>query len=49
MLQACDMEKQVQESAEERTFQYQSSLPSLPLPPLDESLSKYLESGKGWH
>uniref|UniRef100_A0A8C3CVI4 Peroxisomal carnitine O-octanoyltransferase n=2 Tax=Cairina moschata TaxID=8855 RepID=A0A8C3CVI4_CAIMO len=40
------MEKQVQEAAEERTFQYQSSLPALPLPPLDESLSKYLESVK---
>uniref|UniRef100_A0A8B9EFC2 Peroxisomal carnitine O-octanoyltransferase n=1 Tax=Anser cygnoides TaxID=8845 RepID=A0A8B9EFC2_ANSCY len=40
------MEKQVQESTEERTFQYQNSLPSLPVPPLDESLSKYLESVK---
>ncbi|NXM37412.1 OCTC octanoyltransferase, partial [Oxyruncus cristatus] len=40
------MEKQVLESAEERTFQYQDSLPSLPVPPLDESLSKYLDAVK---
>ncbi|KAM9302989.1 peroxisomal carnitine O-octanoyltransferase isoform 1-T1 [Morus bassanus] len=40
------MEKQVLESSEERTFQYQDSLPSLPVPPLDESLSKYLDSVK---
>lgn len=39
------MEKQVLESSEERTFQYQDSLPSLPVPPLDESLSKYLDAG----
>jgi len=30
---------------EERTFQYDNSLPSLPVPPLDETLAKYLESG----
>ncbi|NXI63064.1 OCTC octanoyltransferase, partial [Anseranas semipalmata] len=42
----CTMEKQVLESSEERTFQYQNSLPSLPVPPLDESLSKYLDSVK---
>ncbi|KAJ7408277.1 hypothetical protein BTVI_59876 [Pitangus sulphuratus] len=42
----CIMEKQVLESAEERTFQYQDSLPSLPVPPLDESLSKYLDAVK---
>ncbi|OXB67677.1 hypothetical protein ASZ78_015209 [Callipepla squamata] len=40
------MEKQVLESSEERTFQYQDSLPPLPVPPLDESLSKYLDSVK---
>ncbi|NXF36835.1 OCTC octanoyltransferase, partial [Nyctibius bracteatus] len=42
----CIMEKQVLESSEERTFQYQDSLPSLPVPPLDESLSKYLDAVK---
>ncbi|XP_027576396.2 peroxisomal carnitine O-octanoyltransferase isoform X1 [Pipra filicauda] len=42
----CIMEKQVLESTEERTFQYQDSLPSLPVPPLDESLSKYLDAVK---
>ncbi|NWS66698.1 OCTC octanoyltransferase, partial [Crotophaga sulcirostris] len=42
----CIMEKQVLASSEERTFQYQDSLPSLPVPPLDESLSKYLDSVK---
>ncbi|XP_039913931.1 peroxisomal carnitine O-octanoyltransferase [Hirundo rustica] len=40
------MEKQVLQSSEERTFQYQDSLPSLPVPPLDESLSKYLDAVK---
>ncbi|NWU90317.1 OCTC octanoyltransferase, partial [Upupa epops] len=40
------MEKQVLESSEERTFQYQDTLPSLPVPPLDESLSKYLDAVK---
>uniref|UniRef100_A0A8D2NMU9 Peroxisomal carnitine O-octanoyltransferase n=1 Tax=Zosterops lateralis melanops TaxID=1220523 RepID=A0A8D2NMU9_ZOSLA len=40
------MEKQVLESSEERTFQYQESLPSLPVPLLDESLSKYLDAVK---
>ncbi|NXM54043.1 OCTC octanoyltransferase, partial [Illadopsis cleaveri] len=42
----CNMEKQVLESSEERTFQYQDSLPSLPVPLLDESLSKYLDAVK---
>ncbi|NXT72455.1 OCTC octanoyltransferase, partial [Chaetops frenatus] len=42
----CSMEKQVLGSSEERTFQYQDSLPSLPVPPLDESLSKYLDAVK---
>ncbi|NXH11674.1 OCTC octanoyltransferase, partial [Bucco capensis] len=40
------MEKQVLETPEERTFQYQDSLPSLPVPPLEESLSKYLDAVK---
>ncbi|NXI44822.1 OCTC octanoyltransferase, partial [Galbula dea] len=40
------MEKQVLETPEERTFQYQDSLPSLPVPPLDESLGKYLDAVK---
>lgn len=30
----------------EKTFQYEESLPSLPLPPLDQTLRKYLESGE---
>ncbi|XP_007424767.1 peroxisomal carnitine O-octanoyltransferase [Python bivittatus] len=38
------MENQVTDSSEERTFQYQNSLPSLPVPPLDESLKKYLDA-----
>lgn len=45
VLRICNMEKQVLGSSEERTFQYQDSLPSLPVPPLDESLSKYLDAG----
>ncbi|XP_068942217.1 peroxisomal carnitine O-octanoyltransferase [Petaurus breviceps papuanus] len=40
------MENQLAKSTEERTFQYQDSLPSLPVPSLDESLKKYLESVK---
>lgn len=39
------MENQLTDSSEERTFQYQNSLPSLPVPPLDESLTKYLDAG----
>ncbi|XP_053119936.1 peroxisomal carnitine O-octanoyltransferase isoform X3 [Hemicordylus capensis] len=38
------MENQVSDSSEEHTFQYQNSLPSLPVPALDESLKKYLDS-----
>uniref|UniRef100_A0A8D0DR25 Peroxisomal carnitine O-octanoyltransferase n=1 Tax=Salvator merianae TaxID=96440 RepID=A0A8D0DR25_SALMN len=38
------MENQVSDSSEERTFQFQRSLPSLPVPALDESLKKYLDS-----
>ncbi|XP_054847192.1 peroxisomal carnitine O-octanoyltransferase [Eublepharis macularius] len=41
-----NMENQVTDSSEERTFQYQRSLPSLPVPALDESLKKYLDSVK---
>nr|BAE20525.1 unnamed protein product [Mus musculus] len=40
------MENQLTKSVEERTFQYQDSLPSLPVPALEESLKKYLESVK---
>ncbi|XP_005153004.2 peroxisomal carnitine O-octanoyltransferase [Melopsittacus undulatus] len=40
------MQKQVLASTEERTFQYQDFLPSLPVPPLDDSLSKYLDAVK---
>ncbi|KAB1276781.1 Peroxisomal carnitine O-octanoyltransferase [Camelus dromedarius] len=40
------MENQLVKSTEERTFQYQDSLPSLPVPSLEESLKKYLESVK---
>ncbi|XP_066484607.1 peroxisomal carnitine O-octanoyltransferase [Tiliqua scincoides] len=40
------MENQVTDSSEERTFQYQRSLPSLPVPVLAESLKKYLDSVK---
>ncbi|XP_020633624.3 peroxisomal carnitine O-octanoyltransferase isoform X1 [Pogona vitticeps] len=40
------MENQVTDHSEERTFQYQNSLPSLPVPALDESLKKYLDSVK---
>ncbi|XP_061202088.1 peroxisomal carnitine O-octanoyltransferase isoform X1 [Neopsephotus bourkii] len=40
------MQKQVLESSEERTFQYQDFLPSLPVPSLDDSLSKYLDAVK---
>ncbi|XP_032499409.1 peroxisomal carnitine O-octanoyltransferase isoform X3 [Phocoena sinus] len=40
------MENQLAKLSEERTFQYQDSLPSLPVPSLEESLKKYLESVK---
>ena len=33
-------------SPRERTFQYEDSLPSLILPPLEQTLQKYLESSK---
>ncbi|MEE6466727.1 hypothetical protein FKM82_007035 [Ascaphus truei] len=40
------MENQVFESPQERTFQYQDSLPPLPVPLLEESLSKYCDAVK---
>ncbi|KAM5236783.1 peroxisomal carnitine O-octanoyltransferase [Ctenodactylus gundi] len=40
------MENHLAKSTEERTFQYQDSLPSLPVPSLEETLKKYLESVK---
>ena len=40
------MANHLSESLPERTFQYQSSLPALPVPTLEMSLSKYLDSGK---
>lgn len=40
-----EMANHLSESMPERTFQYQSSLPPLPVPSLEMSLSKYLESG----
>jgi len=30
---------------DEKTFQHDESLPSLPVPPLHQTLSKYLDSG----
>ncbi|XP_032090545.1 peroxisomal carnitine O-octanoyltransferase [Thamnophis elegans] len=40
------MENQLTDSSEINTFHHQSSLPSLPVPPLDESLTKYLDAVK---
>ncbi|KAM8966463.1 peroxisomal carnitine O-octanoyltransferase isoform 1-T1 [Pelodytes ibericus] len=40
------MENHVFTPVEERTFQYQDTLPPLPVPSLEESLSKYCESVK---
>ncbi len=40
------MDNQVFESTAERTFQYQSSLPPLPVPDLHDSLNKYLHAGE---
>lgn len=33
-------------SVQERTFQYQSILPPLPVPSLEMTLSKYLDAGR---
>ncbi|XP_046906155.1 peroxisomal carnitine O-octanoyltransferase isoform X2 [Hypomesus transpacificus] len=38
------MANQVSGSPAERTFQYQSGLPSLPVPTLEDSLAKYLDA-----
>lgn len=38
------MANQVSESTSERTFQYQNSLPPLPVPTLEGSLAKYLDA-----
>ncbi|XP_042346108.1 peroxisomal carnitine O-octanoyltransferase isoform X1 [Plectropomus leopardus] len=38
------MDNNLSETLRERTFQYQSSLPSLPVPSLETSLSKYLNA-----
>lgn len=40
------MDNQVFESSAERTFQYQRSLPPLPVPALRDTLSKYLDAVK---
>lgn len=40
------MANHLSESLPERTFQYQSSLPPLPVPSLEISLSKYLDAGR---
>jgi len=34
------------ESTAERTFQFQSSLPPLPVPSLQDTLNKYLDAGE---
>lgn len=35
---------QVPDESDEKTFQYDESLPPLPLPPLDNTLNKYLDT-----
>lgn len=45
VLQGEHMANHLSESVPEQTFQYQSSLPPLPVPSLESSLSKYLDSG----
>lgn len=40
------MANHLSESVPERTFQYQNSLPPLPVPSLEISLSKYLDAGR---
>lgn len=46
VLQGEEMANHLSESVPERTFQYQSSLPPLPVPSLESSLSKYLDAGR---
>lgn len=40
------MANHLSESVPEWTFQHQNSLPPLPVPSLEMSLSKYLEAGR---
>lgn len=40
------MSNQLSQSLPEQTFQYQNSLPPLPVPSLHSSLSKYLDAGR---
>lgn len=40
------MANNLSESVPERTFQHQNSLPPLPVPSLESSLSKYLDAGR---
>lgn len=40
------MANNLSESVPEGTFQYQGSLPPLPVPSLETSLAKYLEAGR---
>lgn len=40
------MAENLSESVPERTFQHQNSLPPLPVPSLESSLSKYLDAGR---
>lgn len=40
------MASNLSESVPERTFQHQNSLPPLPVPSLEISLSKYLDAGR---
>lgn len=40
------MANHLSESLSEQTFQYQNSLPPLPVPSLESSLSKYLDAGR---
>lgn len=37
--------KMANQAQQEKTFQYQGSLPSLPVPSLESSLAKYLDAG----
>ena len=40
------MANELSDPLQERTFQYQNSLPPLPVPSLEGSLSKYLDAGE---
>ena len=39
------MERHPSTDPSERTFQYDDDLPALPVPPLDQTLTKYLDAG----